>query len=92
MTPQERRKHMHKLLDLALDIQDSGAGLAFFDYAGHVDAVRVKVDRVGRTDWNAMEAPVYKSGALYFDGLTKPKEIVACAYELEQLNCVKEAA
>lgn len=43
------RKKLHEILDLVLDLDEQGKTDAFFDFAGHVEQVAVRVYKDGWT-------------------------------------------
>ena len=46
MISKEKRKKLHQMLDLVIDINNAKAN-AFFDFSGHVDGVQVEVHKNG---------------------------------------------
>ena len=53
MISKEKRKKLHQILDLVIDINNTKAN-AFFSFSGHVDDVKVDVHKNG---WEISNSP-----------------------------------
>lgn len=59
------RKELHEILDLVLDINEKSEEFAFFDFAGHVGNLTVRLCRKDDEDFEAFyRKSVYVTGRL----------------------------
>lgn len=82
MISKEKRKKLHQILDLAIDINNTKAN-AFFTFSGHVDGVQVDVHKDG---WERFVGPDFK-GMIFLRGEEKLKE---CNSLIRKLKAMKK--
>lgn len=81
MISKEKRKKLHQMLDLVIDINNTKAN-AFFSFSGHVDGVQVDVHKNG---WERFVGPDSEE-LIYLDGEGKLNKCNALIRKLKTMK------
>ena len=76
------RKKLHEILDLVLDLDEQGETDAFFDFAGHVEQIAVRVYKDGWTYENEADCDM----RTYLDEHVSTKNLDKIIKELKTLK------